>query len=356
MTQNEITHPRLVRVIAVLVSIVLFLTISELTLRLLDPDLFFQNQFFPLNRDMDFPQVYNKDHDLFWKFRQDITTESKEFSYLSYHIDKDGFRGDEVLDQKPDLRLLSLGNSCTFGWGVEHDQIFTEQLEKILANQRPGKTVEVINAGVPGYSSYQGLKYYADDLIKYHADIVLIMFGWNDQWTAGGNISDADQQLPPQWVLSLRNVMTRTRLYQLMRKILLSLSEPDGKVEAYHTGGVHRVSTKEFNANLKKIIKLVKENGSQPILLIPPIASLTNYFEPGTVSEFHSRHAYYQREVVLAGQYTRTPVVDLQTAFDKYRNLFNDVQADAIHFNHLGHRTAAEVIAVTIDSILNTKE
>jgi len=356
MTQTEITHPKLVRVIAVVVSLLLFLIVTELALRLLDPDLFFQNQFFPLNRDMDFPQIYNKDHDLFWRFRKDITTESKEFSYLRYHIDKDGFRGDEVIEPKPDLRILALGNSCTFGWGVQHNLIFTERLEKILSTQMPGKTVEIINAGVPGYSSYQGLKYYTEDLTKYDADIVLIMFGWNDQWTAGSNISDADQQLPPQWVLSLRNIMTRTRLYQLMRKILLSLSEPESKAEVYHSGGVHRVSTEEFNSNLKQIVKDVRENGSIPILMVPPIASLDNYFAPGTVSEIHSRHANYQREVILVGQYTRTPVVDLQSAFDKYSNLFDDVASDAIHFNALGHATAAEAIAPTIDSVLNIKE
>ncbi len=52
-------------------------------LRLLDLDLYSKSKAFPLNRDIDFPEIYQKDADLFWRFRPDFDTKSEQFSYLS---------------------------------------------------------------------------------------------------------------------------------------------------------------------------------------------------------------------------------------------------------------------------------
>jgi hypothetical protein len=59
----------------------------------------------------------------------------------------------EAFDPQPSpgtLRLLALGDSTTFGWGVEDGESWPAQLQGWLAAE--GYAVEVLNGGVPGQS------------------------------------------------------------------------------------------------------------------------------------------------------------------------------------------------------------
>ena len=56
-----------------------------------------------------------------------------------------------------------------------------------------GGKYEVINAGIPGYTSLQGERFLKSDLLKLEPDIVPIMFAWNDHWAAASGIADKDQ-------------------------------------------------------------------------------------------------------------------------------------------------------------------
>lgn len=57
-------------------------------------------------------------------------------------------RHDEVGPKKPGvIRLVAIGDSVTHGWGVSRSEAYPAQLESYLKGQ--GKSVEVINAGVP---------------------------------------------------------------------------------------------------------------------------------------------------------------------------------------------------------------
>ena len=60
-----------------------------------------------------------------------------------------GLRDDEVSVPKPEgvVRILMLGDSVTFGWGVLQEDTISAQLE-VLLNATPGATrVEVVNSG-----------------------------------------------------------------------------------------------------------------------------------------------------------------------------------------------------------------
>ena len=79
----------------------------------------------------------------------------RERSSVRVDISDDGLR-DEPIDRARagSLRGLAVGDSYTFGIGVEHDQAWPEVLERDLA-RRTGRTVAVVDAGVPGYSARQ---------------------------------------------------------------------------------------------------------------------------------------------------------------------------------------------------------
>ncbi len=83
----------------------------------------------------------------------------KDFS-ITVRSNAFGFRDPDRGAKGEAIRILALGDSFTFGWGVEQDQTFEHQMEVIEAAARAthgGPPLEVINAGVPGYNLYQSV-------------------------------------------------------------------------------------------------------------------------------------------------------------------------------------------------------
>jgi hypothetical protein len=72
-------------------------------------------------------------------------------------------------------RILVLGDSVTYGSGVERERVFTELLEAASSPE-----VEVINAGVPGYTPFNELYYYLEEGRKFKADLVIAVLVLND--------------------------------------------------------------------------------------------------------------------------------------------------------------------------------
>ncbi len=93
-----------------------------------------------------------------------------------------GFRGAEIAMPKPTgrFRIVAVGDSVTFGFGVNDTETFSAQAEQLLRRALHGADIEVVNLAVPGYETRQevGLvKRYASAL---QPDLVLIGFYTND--------------------------------------------------------------------------------------------------------------------------------------------------------------------------------
>jgi lysophospholipase L1-like esterase len=71
-------------------------------------------------------------------------------------------------------RILAVGDSFVWGFGVAQNEIFTEVMESTL------RGVEVINAGVSGYSTDQELLWLRDEGMKYRPDLVVLVVAGND--------------------------------------------------------------------------------------------------------------------------------------------------------------------------------
>lgn len=99
-----------------------------------------------------------------------------------FRINSHGFRGEEISLKKPEgtYRILGVGDSCTLGIGVTLDQTFLKQLQALLARTFPQRRFEVVNGGVPGYSSYQGRKRLEQKLVQFQPDLATIYFAYND--------------------------------------------------------------------------------------------------------------------------------------------------------------------------------
>lgn len=115
-----------------------------------------------------------------------------------------GLRSEPVAIPKPPttFRLLVLGDSIPYGVGVTRDAAFPQVLQRRLRTQRP--EVEVVNAGVPGYSPYNELHWYLHRGRSFQPDVVLIVLCLNDvvnprlHWgaTAGYLVVVPDEAIP----------------------------------------------------------------------------------------------------------------------------------------------------------------
>jgi len=77
-------------------------------------------------------------------------------------------------------RILITGDSSVYGWGVPTGQTFQERLEKQLNEHWPAFHFEVINLGVPGYSTEQSLRQLQEVGLAYEPDLLVISNVFSD--------------------------------------------------------------------------------------------------------------------------------------------------------------------------------
>lgn len=122
------------------------------------------------------------------------------------HINSLGMRDREVLDKKPDeYRILFLGDSVTFGWGVAEDQIFVRRLESILTEQT-GRPVHTLNSGIGSYNTETEWEFLKRHSEKLNPDLVVLMYVPNDITIKAQEPFDPSVEWRPPvlvgWVLS----------------------------------------------------------------------------------------------------------------------------------------------------------
>ncbi len=114
----------------------------------------------------------------------ECTFTDRSFS-VSLSTNSRGFRDREHSLQKSRgvTRVMCVGDSFTRGYGIDQDKIFTSILEEKFS--RIDSSVEIINAGLGGYSTDHALLYLQLEGFDYSPDIVICQAAEND---LGGNI------------------------------------------------------------------------------------------------------------------------------------------------------------------------
>jgi hypothetical protein len=88
-------------------------------------------------------------------------------------------------------RIIMIGGSTVFGWKAgTPDRSLPARLHHILG-RRQGSCFQVINAGVPGYTSAQEVLYLMSELVYYNPDLVIVYDGWNDQAASAGDFGQS---------------------------------------------------------------------------------------------------------------------------------------------------------------------
>jgi hypothetical protein len=151
-------------------------------------------------------------------------------------LNSNGHRGDEMPVRKPagERRILILGDSVTFGWGVNQGEEFPARLETLLREQN-NVVWRVINAGVNGYNSEQEAIFFATEGIAYEPDIVILVYVANDVEPVI-DPKPVTWRRSPTWPSSLPELLERgrslsylyqtTKLFQRMHQLELEASAP----------------------------------------------------------------------------------------------------------------------------------
>jgi lysophospholipase L1-like esterase len=93
-----------------------------------------------------------------------------------------GFRGAELPTSKPagTLRIVGLGDSVMFGWGVSEDETYLRRLESSLRAAVASDGIDVLNLAVPGYNSAQEAAVFRDEALPLSPDLLLVGYVLND--------------------------------------------------------------------------------------------------------------------------------------------------------------------------------
>ena len=234
-------------------------------------------------RVMGWPKVTEafEHNEPFWVVDPDLKTYSmphnEENTSFAVSTNSDGLRSSvEVTDGKKPLRIMTLGCSTTFGWGVADSETYPARLQHYLTEAGYGN-VEVVNAGQPGYTSFQGDWLWDALLDDYKPDVVLVGYIVQDARKAA--YSDKSQAILQGDNRFLKdNFLYRSKGYLALRygmgKVQIQAKERSSQDE----GGAFRVPPEDYVTNLRSLIAKIQSSGSKPILFGYPLER-TGYTE-----------------------------------------------------------------------------
>lgn len=120
----------------------------------------------------------------------DLRPRYRSMSYLNYGLSpvRDdfnslGYRGEDITIPKPEgvYRIVALGGSTTFGEYLEtYAEAYPHQLQQILRESYGFERVEVINAGVPGYTTWESAVNLMLRVPDLDPDMVIVYHAVND--------------------------------------------------------------------------------------------------------------------------------------------------------------------------------
>ncbi len=231
-------------------------------------------------------------------------------------------------------RLLVIGDSFTYGAGVEIPETFVKKTER-MAHEEVSKRIEIWNCGFPGWDTEREVEYLENTALGYSPDMITICFYLNDatDW-------EEHPMIFSEWYKSMEknNFLDKVSyLYRWLHKRLLSMKITRETTrafkEAYFTpvDGVDRWTL--CKRSLRKARNLCDQNDIPFTLMIFPILVQLNENYP-----FISIHERIKR---FCEQFD-IPVLDLLPAFQGQDAMSLRVRINDAHPNAEGHTIAAK--------------
>lgn len=212
------------------------------------------------------PRVHQYDRTLGWRLipELDVRRYTKEGTY-NIKTNRYGQRSEFDENASPTYRILILGDSYAFGQGVNVEDRFDRFLESIDAPD----PVQIINAGVVGYSSDQEFLYLEKEGTRFKPDMVILMTYPNDFEDIVENIHYGSIRSKPRFILRgedlvLTNVpiplwsyfRDRSYLIQAAFTILMPLRHPEHQADTSEAINLF-IALRTEMAELCKVLNIV---------------------------------------------------------------------------------------------------
>jgi hypothetical protein len=240
---------------------------------------------------------------------------------VDVQINSDGFR-DRDYDRAhgENHRIIALGDSITFGWGVDESDIFVTLLEKQIGQ---ATQVELINFGTGNYNTEQQVNLFFEKGIAYNPDGVVVFFFINDA---------EPTPVRSSW-LGLTRVRSLTFIWSRVQALRARWGA-SGTFESYY-GALHEPDQPGWQAMTRAFRQLrdvCNERGmTLQVVLLPELHNLIDY-------PFVQQHARVSEFLEEAG----IDHMDLTQGFLGHHNSTELwVALDDAHPNAVAHRMIA---------------
>lgn len=253
---------------------------------------------------------------------------------------------------KNELRILNLGDSITMGHLVTRDETYSKYMEEILSGLlKDYNKVEVINAAVQGYSTFQELEVLKRSLV-FEPDIVTVGFCLNDvtePFVVNKNLGGAGldyhkvTQAPNKYLSFILNETGFGRMIQEIRIKMLDAHQEklnelfDVKKMLLNPNDSIYLKQWQFTLNeLEKIYSLCQSKNIKVILLIFPYTFQFNDHQLSWAQKWLIEHAN-QNNVVY---------IDFLSEFESIigsdKTIISRYFLDEDHLTPVGHYFVAE--------------
>jgi lysophospholipase L1-like esterase len=310
-------------------------------------------------------------------FVENIPGGRANFIGVPVAINSFGLRGEEIVTPKPPgrIRLLAVGDSITFGYGVRVEDTYPKVLETLLNQNKPaGSQYEVLNGGTLGGSLEDYLHFLQQKSATLQPDVILIGLCLNDILVYQNATQPDPQPSPAPNLRPARSFSPRQFNYFLLRHSQLYVFLYSGlKVLAYRAGLLHLTHAQSLEAleppsahqarawqsslaMLSRIGNFCKQHGYNLIVVAFPMQM---QMSPAEFAFYRDRYHLNLGDAALSGApqqilhdyaaATGIALIDLLPAYRAFASkdlyLHNRmIPSDPVHPSAQGNRVAAEEI------------
>jgi lysophospholipase L1-like esterase len=274
-----------------------------------------------------------------------------------------GYRGPDFPEKKPEgaYRIAVLGGSTVYSVKIRDDsQTFTAQMERVLQERYGYRNVEVVNAGVGGYNSWESLINLQFRVLDLEPDLVVVYQGTNDVHARlvlpraykGDNSGRRRQwRAPPvplwEWSCLLRILSRRMGLTtQVMVGSFVTpptaLVEPMGVEESLGLDPQEILEVNPpvfFRRNLRSMVAVAREHGVA--VLLSTWAHSPDFDDYAATPHYQRGFGENNRVVREVAAELRVPLFDFASRMPRERKYW----ADGRHVNRKGALLKAELFA-----------